>query len=494
MTIQVPGGGSTTGAVHTATRMDGARFRRIRERSLYAALIVLLSNIVGILVGWFAADPPTGAATRSVALAAQFIGNPWFLRGLTGDTYLATTSGVSVGAISLVSLIAAISIVGLILVLRTESPQVLLVPSLLLGLSAGSTLTLRLLQSGPTSLGGTLLLIVVCTLGLRCAIAIAIWMNEMRIDSAVQNKWGLRNLHSARRSSGGYDSQPYNKHEDLQIMLVGVAIVVGIVISPFVGERLWGGPALSIESAVGPSAADSLNLGGVFVSGFVKTYWIGGAMVLVAWGLVLFLAPPWKQRSLQLLSGCLGLAFCGFLLFNGTFDKQAESAAADILAQNEIEGPTAGQLDSSCAWFAKGEKPEITLAITGSACNESTLYVGGRVAGTNALPASVHPTLAATYLEGPILLSLEQPDDVDSIDGLIALNWFGGVSWTYECPGGGPLSPSEFIGTRAGRSSVSALPDGNNRDRGAAHYIVVSCGEPGSERLHYVNADDGQEL
>ena len=182
MTIQVPGGGSTTGAVHTATRMDGARFRRIRERSLYAALIVLLSNIVGILVGWFAADPPTGAATRSVALAAQFIGNPWFLRGLTGDTYLATTSGVSVGAISLVSLIAAISIVGLILVLRTESPQVLLVPSLLLGLSAGSTLTLRLLQSGPTSLGGTLLLIVVCTLGLRCAIAIAIWMNEMRID------------------------------------------------------------------------------------------------------------------------------------------------------------------------------------------------------------------------------------------------------------------------------------------------------------------------
>ena len=35
--------------------MDGARFRRIRERSLYAALIVLLSNIVGILVGWFAA-------------------------------------------------------------------------------------------------------------------------------------------------------------------------------------------------------------------------------------------------------------------------------------------------------------------------------------------------------------------------------------------------------------------------------------------------------
>lgn len=493
MTMQVPGGGSTTGAVHTATKMAEGRWFDLRERVLFAGLVMLVPNILGVLIGWFAENPPAAAATRSLALTSQFMGNPWFIRVLGGYAYSATTSGVVAGAISFVSLIASIVIVALILLYRVESPQVLLVPSLALGGAAGATLTLRLVQSGPVSLAGCLLLSVACVLGLRSVLSIVVWMNEMRIDSAVQGKWGLRRFHSVRRRGSGYGGSS-NKVDDLQVMVFWGALALAVVVGPFVGERLWGAPSLSIKQAVGPGVAGDLHLGGVFASGFVPIYWFGGAMVVVAWGLIALLAPPWTERVWEVVPAMAGLAICSFFLFNGMFDRQAEAASQRILAQNDIEGPTQGQLDDACAWFAKGEKPEVTLAISGPACNESTLYSGRKVVGTNALPASVHPTLAATYLGGPVLLSLEEASDQDSFNGLIALNWLGGVAWTYECPGGAALNPSEFVGAGAGRSSVFYRSGRSNFDRDSAHYIVLGCGEYDDVTQHYINAKDGHEL
>ena len=101
MTMQVPGGGSTTGAVHTATKMAEGRWFDLRERVLFAGLVMLVPNILGVLM--VGSRATAAAATRSLALTSQL----WAIPGLLGYWGYACcpTSGVVAGAISFCSCI-----------------------------------------------------------------------------------------------------------------------------------------------------------------------------------------------------------------------------------------------------------------------------------------------------------------------------------------------------------------------------------------------------
>ena len=111
------------------------------------------------------------------------------------------------------------------------------------------------------------------------------------VSTAVQGKWGYAgSLCASERSGYGGSS---NKVDDLQVMVFWGALALAVVVGPFVGERLWGAPSLSIKQAVGPGVAVDLHWGGLFASGFVQIYWFGGAMVVEAWGMIALLATPW---------------------------------------------------------------------------------------------------------------------------------------------------------------------------------------------------------